>query len=176
VCFCTDSQSRLISGYTTVKVTFLPMRAGCRVRTVCAPELIELTQEFVTRTGFIGFGELEFVESSRGPLLLELNARPWAQVMMTEFIGQPILRQAVELMTGQDPTGQVAKQPLELEYLIWDRDLLVRRALRKRGEPRRSLPRVPRVHGISLWRDFWPAVHYSLRHSRLGPARFRKSA
>ena len=173
-CFCTDAQGRLVSAYTTEKIAFLPMRAGARVRTLDAPELIALTQQFVTRTGFVGFGELEFIASARGPLLLELNARPWAQVLLSDYIGQPILPHAVKLMTGQAAKGQLAETPPPFEYLLWDRDLLVRRSLRKQGRACPPLTRVPRIQALSLRRDFWPAINYYLRDSRLGPGRFLK--
>ena len=173
-CFCTDAGGRLVSAYTTEKITFLPMCAGSRVRTVAAPELLELTQEFVTRTGFVGFGELEFIESARGPLLLELNARPWAQDLMSDYIGQPILSHAVQLLTGEIPKGQPAVTPPPFEYLLWDRDLLVQRALRKQRRACPPLTVVRRVHALSLRRDFWPTTNYYLRYSRLGPGRFLK--
>ena len=80
VCFCTTSGGKLAGAYTTEKVHFSSMRGGTRVVTVDRPDAIDLTVRFLRGTGFVGFGELEMIDSEGGLRLLELNARPWVQI------------------------------------------------------------------------------------------------
>lgn len=172
VCFCTTADGRLAGSYATEKVHFSSMSSGSRVATVTRPDAIELASEFMLRTGFVGFGELEMIDSERGLVLLELNARPWSQVLMSESLGVPILEMAVALMSGRELTPCDGGVTLPLEWISWDHDLLFRRRLRREGRPiRRQLAR-KRVYAQSFLRDPIPALVHALTVSRLGPARF----
>lgn len=172
VCFCTTAQGCLDRAYATEKMHYGAMRTGCRVATVKRPDAIDLAAQFICRTGFVGFGELEMVESTLGLALLELNARPWSQVLMSNSLGIPILEMAVHLMSGKLPQGRAADDVAALEWIAWDNDLLFRRALRRAGRPIRPPTASKCVYAQSFFRDPVPALVYALTLSRLGPGRF----
>jgi predicted ATP-grasp superfamily ATP-dependent carboligase len=172
VCFCTTGLGRLAGAYATEKVHYSSMRTGCRVATVQRPDAIDLASQFIEKTGLIGFGELEMIDSARGLALLELNARPWSQVLMSDSLGIPIIEMAVGLMSGQELPEQGTSSSPELEWISWDNDLLFRRALRRAGQPVRPTTITKRVYAQSFFRDPIPALIYALTLSRLGPGRF----
>jgi predicted ATP-grasp superfamily ATP-dependent carboligase len=171
VCFCTTVQGRLDRAYTTEKVHYGSMRTGCRVATVNRPDAIDLASEFIQRTGFVGFGELEMIDSTRGLVLLELNARPWSQVLMSTALGIPILEMAVHLMSEEKYEEGTTRNIVAVEWIAWDNDLLFRRALRRAGRPIRPPMTSKRIYAQSFFRDPLPALVYALTVSRLGPGR-----
>jgi predicted ATP-grasp superfamily ATP-dependent carboligase len=172
VCFCTTTQGHLARAYATEKVHYSPMRSGSRVVTVNRPDAIELASRFIDETGFVGFGELEMIESAHGLVLLELNARPWSQVLMSKALGIPILEMAVGLMSGEEIPKCSADNTSPLQWIRWDSDLLFRRAMRRAGRPIRPSISSRRIYAQSFLRDPLPAVVYALTESRLGPGRF----
>jgi predicted ATP-grasp superfamily ATP-dependent carboligase len=172
VCFCSTADGRLAQGYATEKLHYSNMRTGTRVVTINRPDAIQLAAEFVRRTGFVGFGELEMLDSERGPVLLELNARPWGQVLMSHSLGIPILEMAVGLMSGQQFLECITSVTKPLEWVAWDSDLLFRRAQLRAGRPIRASVSSKQIYQYSLLRDPIPALVHALTMSRLGPARF----
>jgi predicted ATP-grasp superfamily ATP-dependent carboligase len=174
VCFCTTKDSKLATAYATRKVNFPSMGAGTRVRTIRCPEALELAAEFTSRLGFVGFGELEMIATRRGLALLELNARPWNQVAMSRVLGFDILGDAVRLMRGEERSGGRLDRCGELEWIAWDQDLLLRRAMRK--PTMREWPSVgtKRVYAISAFRDPIPTLAYYARIGRLALAKLLK--
>lgn len=115
VCFCTTADGRLAAAYATEKIHFGAMKTGSRVATVRRPDAIHLASEFVRLSGFIGFGELEMIDSEHGPLLLELNARPWSQVIMSDALKLPLLKMAIGLMMNKklEESSKTNADPLE---------------------------------------------------------------
>jgi predicted ATP-grasp superfamily ATP-dependent carboligase len=172
VCFCTTAQGHLADAYATEKVHYSTMRTGCRVATVSRPDAIDLASRFIRDTGFVGFGELEMIDSMRGLALLELNARPWSQVSMSNSLGIPILEMAVGLMSGMEVPEHGASNSQPLEWISWDSDLLFRRAIRRAGKNIRPPMAHKRIYAQSFLRDPLPALVYALTVSRLGPGRF----
>lgn len=179
VCFCTAPGGGLAVSYATEKVHAAEMRTGSRVVTVERPDAIELAAEFVRRTGFVGFGELEMIDTDGGPVLLELNARPWSQVLMADTIGAPILESAISLMSGELPKQVAMPSKTPVEWISWDKDLLFRRALRRKGEQVRSALASKdvaldskHVYAQSFVRDPLPALMHALTLSPLRPGRF----
>jgi predicted ATP-grasp superfamily ATP-dependent carboligase len=172
VCFCTTQSGQLATAYATEKVHFSSMRGGSRVATVTRPDAIELAARFVRGTGFVGFGELEMIDSERGLLLLELNARPWRQILLSSSLGIPILPMAIELMAGREFAECMQEARTSCEWINWDQDLLFRRAARRQGRPNRALRNAKRVYEHSFLRDPFPALMHAVTISRLGPGRF----
>ncbi|MGA3126210.1 MAG: hypothetical protein ABSD13_05810 [Candidatus Korobacteraceae bacterium] len=172
VCFCTTADGRLARSYATEKVHFGSMRTGSRVATVTRPDAIQLASRFIRGTGFVGFGELEMIDSVRGLVCLELNARPWSQVLMANSIGFPILEMAIGLMSGEEPPECTDGITTPFEWINWDGDLLFRRAMRRAGRPIRPPMSLKRVYAQSFLRDPIPALVYAFTVSRMGPGRF----
>jgi predicted ATP-grasp superfamily ATP-dependent carboligase len=172
VCFCTSTLGHFAGAYATEKVHYSTMRTGSRVATVNRPDAIDLAARFIRKTGFVGFGELEMIDSTRGLALLELNARPWSQVLMSSSLGIPILEMAVKLMCEEDLCEFVTGSIAALEWIAWDNDLLFRRASRRVGRPIRPPMASNRVYAQSFCRDPIPALIYALTLSRMGPGRF----
>jgi predicted ATP-grasp superfamily ATP-dependent carboligase len=135
------------------------------------PDAIELAARFIRGTEFVGFGELEMIDSPRGLALLELNARPWSQVLMSRSLGIPILEMAVKLMLEEDVLDFATDSTAPLEWIAWDNDLLFRRARRRAGLPVRPPMASKRVYAQSFLRDPVPALVYAFTQSRLGPGR-----
>ena len=171
VCFCSTTDGRLAGAYATEKIHYGVMMTGSRVATVNRPDAIHLASEFVRLSGFIGYGELELIDSERGPVLLELNARPWSQVVMSDALKVPLLKMAIDLM--MQPDHQVSPKFTEepLEWLAWDADLLHRRMLRRTGKPIRPDTTSQRIYAQSFLRDPLPALIHALNYSRLRPRR-----
>jgi predicted ATP-grasp superfamily ATP-dependent carboligase len=172
VCFCSTRDGRLAVAYATEKIHFGSMRGGSRVATVVRPDAIDLAANFVRNFQFVGFGELEMIDSPRGLALIELNARPWSQVLMSTVLGMPILELSMRLMQDEDPSLDYNHQAQPLEWIAWDSDLLFQLVLRKSGRPIRPPSSFRRVYAISFQRDPLPAFVHALAFSRLGPARF----
>jgi predicted ATP-grasp superfamily ATP-dependent carboligase len=147
------------------------MRTGSSVVVCERPDAIALAARFVQATRFIGYGELEMLDSPQGPVLLELNARPWSQVVLAEALGEPILEFAVELMLGRERPDWRAREHPKLEWVQWDRDLLFRWAEFRAGRCAARSSATGRVYGISFRRDPLPALVYAVTASPLGPAR-----
>lgn len=169
VCFCTTRDGKLATSYATEKVHHGIMRTGSRVATVDRPDAIDLASRFVLLTGFVGFGELEMLDSESGPVLLELNARPWSQVQMSDTLGAPILEMAVRLMSGQHLPESVENVTQKVEWVRWDVDLLFRRKMRQAGQSVRPRSAGRRIHALGFFRDPLPALTYAWALSPLGP-------
>jgi len=175
VCFCTTGDGRLAASYATEKIHFGIMKTGSRVATVVRHDAIELASEFLRLTGFVGFGELELIDSERGLVLLELNARPWSQVVMSRALKIPLLKLAISVMLGKklSECSKCGTEPLE--WLSWDDDLLFCRRLRRSGKPVRASTTSRRVYAHSFLRDPVPTLVYAFSFSRLRPGRiFRR--
>ena len=172
VCFCTSSLGHLACAYATEKVHYSSMRTGSRVAAVNRPDAIDLASRFIRETGFVGFGELEMIDSTRGLALLELNARPWSQVLMSSSLGIPILEMAVGLMSEEECPESATGGTPALEWIAWDNDFLFRRARRRAGRPIRPPTAAKRIYAQSFFRDPIPALVYALTQSRMGLGRF----
>ena len=171
VCFCTTADGRLATAYATEKIHFGAMKTGSRVATVNRPDAVHLASEFVRLSGFVGFAELELIDSDCGPLLLELNARPWSQVVMSDALKLPVLKMAIDLMLDKklEESSKVSAEPLE--WVAWDDDLLYCRRIRRSGKSVRALTTSKRIYAQSFLRDPIPALIYALNYSRLGPGK-----
>lgn len=166
VCFCTTRHGSLAAAYATEKIHFGQMRTGSRVATVNRPDAIELAEQFVKLTGLVGYGELEMIDSARGLVLLELNARPWSQVLMSSEIDVPILELGLALLSGEDIAPCSTGHYTGLEWMMWDQDLLFRRHLRRTGQPIRPPMATRRLYSQSFLRDPVPAFIYALHQAR----------
>lgn len=157
-CFCTTSRAELAVGYVTEKVHFSVLRTGSRVRTVDRPDVLALCAQFVERTGFVGYGELEFLDSPRGPLFLELNARPWSQVLLSLSLDRPIMDYAVGLLFGEEQPPQTPAPVKPATWIHGLNDLRFRLSKRRAGIELPPDPGGERIYALSLLRDPVPAA------------------
>jgi predicted ATP-grasp superfamily ATP-dependent carboligase len=85
--------------------------SSCRKSLAVDPEIVELSRRLITEVGFQGIAMVEFKQdpTSKRPVLMEINGRPWGSIQLPIAAGIDYPRHLVRwCLEGKLPPAQIA--------------------------------------------------------------------